>query len=249
MSVLKRIALAAARAIGAIVLLATATTEAGAQTPPPSPTPTAVFTPASTVTPGITPRAGSPTPAPAGTPRPAPTELRVAVTAHPLDANNVPLPLDRRPPDEIAVSWQVLPGYTGVFEVQRAIVPRGSAAREWSQFATVPASAASGGRATAGDTAPAAESASIQRCYRVRTVIAGETGPYSSEVCTALPPVSVGSVTPPVTVTVTPAPPGTGNGTPAHSAGWYELAVVVLGALGVAGAASVAAGAFTRGRA
>ncbi|MFN8507338.1 MAG: hypothetical protein U0547_07210 [Dehalococcoidia bacterium] len=245
MSALQRIALAALPAFGALVLVATATA-VRAQTPPPSPTPTAVLTPASTVTPGITPRAGSPTPGPAGTPWPAPTDLRVTVTAHPLDVNNVPLPLDRRPPDEIAVSWQVANGFTGVFEVQRAIVPRGSAAREWSQFATVPASAATGGRASAGDSAPAAESASTQRCYRVRTVIAGETGPYSPEVCTALPPVSVGSVTPPVTVTVTPAPPGTGSGTPAHTAGWYELVVVVLGALGVAGAASVAASAFTR---
>lgn len=230
----------------ALVLAATAV--ARAQTPPPPPTPASAFTPASTVTPGITSRGGSPTPGPGGTPWPAPAGLRIAVTAHPLDAENRPLPLERRPPDEIAVSWQVLPGYTGVFEVQRAMVPRGSAAREWGQFATVPASAASGGRASAVDTAPAAESGSTQRCYRVRTVIAGETGPYSPEVCTVLPPVSVGSATPPVTVTVTPAPPGTGSGTPAGPVGWYGLACVVLGAIGFAGAVAVAASAFTRGR-
>ena len=120
--------LAAPFALAPALVLAV-TGVARAQTPPPPPTPTAAFTPASTVTPGITPRGGSATPGPAGTPWPAPADLRIAVTAHPLDAENRPLPLDRRPPDEIAISWQVLPGYTGVFEVQRAMVPRGVRAR------------------------------------------------------------------------------------------------------------------------
>lgn len=179
------------------------------------------------------------TPSPAGTPWPAPADVRVTVTASLVDANGRPVPPDQRPPDAVTVSWQVLPGYTGVFEVQRAIVPRGASGRTWTALATVPASAAAAGRASTNETRPALEDG--QRCYRVRTVINGETGPYSAEACTVLAPVSGGAI-PRVPVTTTPMPPGTGTGTPGRPIGWFEVACAALGALGIAAASTVAAG-------
>jgi len=205
----------------------TSTPSAPTGTPPPG---------AATPSPASSPAAS---PSPAGTPWPAPADVRVTVTASLVDANGQPVPPDQRPPDWVTVSWQVLPGYTGVFEVQRAIVPRGAGGRSWTALATVPASAAAAGRASTNETRPVLEDG--QRCYRVRTVINGETGPYSAEACTILAPASGGGATPRVPVTTTPMPPGTGTGTPGRPVGWFELACAALGALGVAAASTVAA--------
>lgn len=125
---------------------------------------------------------GSATPPPAGTPWPAPVGLRM-VNGY---------------SDGLAVtfvdfSWAVLTGFTGVFEVQRAKTTERFRPLE-SQFVTigtVAASEAVAGRGTFKDEVDLVTMYYTPPCYRVRTVINGETGPYSTEISCAVLPTDV----------------------------------------------------------
>ncbi len=194
------------------VLAAAAVGVARAETPVPSPTPT----------PSVT---ASPSPSPAGTPWPAPTGVTVRVEATLLDANNVPLPPEKQVHTAV-LTWELMPGYTGIYEVERGTAAIGSSApRKWELAGTVAAADATAGvlRWTG-----AVEPFSLSYCFRVRTVIASapgpETGPYSEEVCLPRPP-STGPA---------PLPPGVGNsaGAAPRSGGlppaWLACAVAVL---------------------
>ena len=184
----------------AVVAVGGALKPASAQTPPPAagtPRPPAAATSLTATT-----------PVPAGTPWPAPTDVRLEGNWILLDDQGYPLPPDRQVRYS-GISWLVLPGYTGVFEVQHAVRRVGMPANEpyaWSDIALspVPASAAVDGRIgfeeRVGDTFAV-------HCYRVRTVINGETGPYSQPMCTPVPP-SSGQGQP---ATPAPLPPDVGN--------------------------------------
>ncbi|MGD9934985.1 MAG: hypothetical protein AB7T37_14900 [Dehalococcoidia bacterium] len=129
----------------------------------------------------------SPWPAPAG------IALDTSVTITNPDGSFIPI--DQRLATSV-VFWQQLPGYTGVFEVERALVPYNSGqARAYTRIATVPA-APEPAMVGYPDTHLFTEDLQYQRCYRVRTVINGEGGPYSAELCTQAPP-NTGPTEPP----------------------------------------------------
>ena len=80
------------------------------------------------------------------------------------------------------------------------------------------------------DTHPFTEDLQFRRCYRVRTVINGETGPYSAEVCTQAPPSSGPGPS------VVPGPPDTGSGVTDDEggAGLWLVAVAITLVAGLA---------------
>lgn len=119
-----------------------------------------------------------------------------------LDANNLPLPPEKQAHTAV-LTWELMPGYTGSYEVERATAAIGSGApRAWTLAGTVAASSASA--AVLRWTGPI-ESLLLSNCFRVRTVIASapgpETGPYSEAVC----------VQPPSSTAPPPSPPAVGN--------------------------------------
>ncbi|MCC7364640.1 MAG: hypothetical protein IT303_09725 [Dehalococcoidia bacterium] len=190
----------------------------------PSPSPSGTPTPSPTTTPSATPSPTQPaTPTPAGTPWPAPADVALDTTVTITNPDGSFIPLEQRVATSI-VSWQQLPGYTGVFEVERALVPYNSGQpRVYTRIATVPA-APEPAMVGYPDTYPFAELLQSQRCYRVRTVVNGETGPYSAEVCTQAPP-STGPA---------PGAPNTGTGT-ATPGGASPARILALAAVIVAG--------------
>lgn len=126
------------------------------------------------------PSSGGPPP-PAGTPWPAPGGTR---TTNAYEGS---------PPTTIVeISWDVLPGFTGVFEVQRAETVAEKyrpVESEWVTVATIPASMAVNGRVSFTDRVSFEVASQRPACYRVRTVINGETGPYTTQPsCAVLPP-------------------------------------------------------------
>lgn len=218
MSVLPRMRRLFVVAASAVLALAFVGTLLAESTPVPSPTATATQ-PAP--------------PAPSGTPWPPPTGLAVRVESILLGANNRPLPPEKQTHTAV-VTWALMPGFTGVYEVERGTAAIGSSApRKWELAGTVAATEAVDGvlRWTI-----AVQPLSLSYCFRVRTVIASapgpETGPYSEEACLPVPPSTGGQA---------PLPPDVGNGAlPAGSSGsvtpWVIL-VAVLAATGSLGAA------------
>ncbi len=197
------------------VLAAAAVGVARAETPVPSPTPT----------PSVT---ASPSPSPAGTPWPAPAEVGVRVESVLLDANNFPLPPEKQVHTAV-VTWPHLAGFTGTYEIEHAerSIPMRSVAEEpfaWVPAASMPAAIAIEGIVRYEE----AVDLTVIHCYRVRTVINLETGPFSDPVCAFRPPTAPGSSGP------APLPPGVGNsaGAAPRSGGlppaWLACAVAVL---------------------
>ena len=125
--------------------------------------------------------AASPTATPA-----APEGLTVERHGQLLDANNYPLPPDQRHFTAF-VTWQVPPGFNGVYQLERQtnyyysdVVP------PYGQVAELPASAATKGILTFEEPVEVA----LRYCYRVRAVDASGPGPYSASDCTVTPPTS-----------------------------------------------------------
>ena len=186
-----------------------------AETPTPSPA-------AATTT--ATPPAPPP---PAGTPWPPPTGLTVRVESVLLDANNMPLPPEKQTHTAV-LTWELMPGFAGIYEVERGTAAIGSSApRKWELAGTVAATEAVDGVLR---WSIAIQPLSLSYCVRVRTVIASapgpETGPYSEEACLPVPPTTGGEV---------PLPPAVGNSaervSPGHGAAEPLVAsIVVLGA-------------------
>lgn len=174
----------------------------------------AISASALTPTPSNTPEPPT-TPLPAGTPWPAPTGLTLVRELILLDEHNVPLPPDKQI-HTARLTWDVLPGFTGTFDVQRAPRPSGNSAFDWGDVhASVPAHAFEE-RVGTFDVL----------CYRVRTVINGETGPYSEPACMIQPPSSGGAGP------ATPAPPEVGNTVRvAPLPGWFPALPAMLGLL------------------
>jgi hypothetical protein len=188
-------------------LAAAAAGVARAETPVPSPAPS------STVT-------AEPSPSPSGTPWPAPAGVTVRVEAILLDANNFPLPPEKQVHTAV-VTWPHLAEFTGTYEIEHGIAAfRSSAPRKWQLAGTVDADAAVDGTLRWEEPI---QSLSLSYCYRVRTVMNGETGPYSAEACIPEPPGSGPA----------PAPPDVGNSA-GHAPGdglplaWLALAAAVF---------------------
>lgn len=155
-------------AVLAVAVIGVARAETPVSSPPPPPSVTA-------------------SPSPAGTPWPAPTGVTVRVESVLLDANNHPLPPDKQTHTAI-VTWELMSGYTGIYEVEHGTAAiRSSAPRKWQLAGTVDANAAAGGTLRWEEPI---QPLSLSYCYRVRTVINGETGPYSAEACLPVPPAS-----------------------------------------------------------
>jgi hypothetical protein len=160
-----------------------------------------------------------------------------------LDANNFPLPPEKQE-FYFGISWDVLSGFAGVYEVQHAVRQSGAATTTplaWQPVASgpFPASAAVGGRIGFEEKAAEAEKFLVH-CYRVRTAIDAapgpETGPYSEPVCSVAPPSSG-----PGTATVAPQPPVVGNTAPRSGEPvWPAWAAVVVSvaSLGLGGFAA-----------
>ena len=159
---------------------------------------------------------GNATPPPSGTPWPAPTGLRTTVR------------YEGEPPDSlIEISWPVLPGFTGVFEVQRAET-RAQMYRpveaEFITVDTVAASSAVSGRASFRDRVSFEVAFFRPACYRFRAVMGGETGPYSTEIaCVVLPPGAGRHLT--------PVPPKAGTNESYQHRGTAGAALLVAGTL------------------
>lgn len=218
MSVSPRIGRLFVAAASAVLALAFVGTLLAESTPVPSPTATATQ-PAP--------------PAPSGTPWPPPTGLAVRMESVLLDANNMPLPPEKQTHTAV-VTWALMPGFSGVYEVERGTAAIGSSSpRKWELAGTVAATEAVDGvlRWTI-----AVQPLSLSYCFRVRTVVesaAGpETGPYSEEACLPVPPSTGGQA---------PLPPAVGNSVlPAESSDSmtpWVIIVAVLAATGSLGAA------------
>jgi len=194
--------------VGAILAAAASGVARAETTPVPSPTPT----------PSVT---ASPSPSPAGTPWPAPAGVTVRVESVLLDGNNFPLPPEKQVHTAI-VTWPHLAGFTGTYEIEHGTAAfRSSAPRKWQLAGTAGANTAVDGMLSWKEQV---QPSSLSYCYRVRTVINGETGPYSAEVCLPEVPTSGPG----------PLPPGVGNsaGAARGSGGvppaWLAFAVGVL---------------------
>ena len=195
--------------VGAVIAAA-AVGVARAETPVPSATPSPTVT-------------ASPSPSPSGTPWPAPAGVTVRGRAIVLDADNFPLPPEQQVHTAI-LTWELMSGYTGIYEVERATAPyRSDAPRAWELAGTIDANAAVDGTLRWEERI---QPLSLHYCYRVRTVINGETGPYSAEACLAVPPSSGPAPGPPV-VGNSPAQRTSGDGL---TLAWLGLAAAALGA-------------------
>ena len=183
-----------------------------------------------------TPRPPGNYPAPSGTPWPAPMGVQLEGSVLLLDDNNFPL----RPENQawfMGISWSVLAGFTGSYEVQRARSEPGFEQR-WESLRSgqFPASAAVAGRIGFEEQV----SPGSIWCFRVRANINRETGPFSEPVCMPRPPSSGGSGPAPGPATPAPLPPEVGNSYPfATSPEWIPVLASALAALlglgGVAG--------------
>lgn len=183
---------------------------AAAQSPTASPSPTATTTPV-----------------PQPTPWPPPRNLgaKGGCIITNADGSFIP-PAERQ--CSMMVVWAHLQGFRGDYEVELQIQPQDPAPRPYVRMATVPASAVVNGEGRYDDTFAFTDTMGTVRCYRVRTIINGETGPYTDPVCQSFAGVVDGPGTP-------PRPPDTGSGT-AGSPGDVPLAALVLaGALAIAG--------------
>lgn len=177
-------------------------------------------------------------PQPSSTPWPPPSAARLEGHVLLLDENSFPLP-----PGQQAwfagVSWDVLPGFTGRFEIQRAQVRRGEPLL-WSPLPSgqIPVSLAAGNRINIEEWVGTGST----WCFRVRTVTNSptgvETGPFSQEVCQQMPPSSGGNGPATLTPSPVPLPPVAGNsaGTAASSI-WLFRAAATLAAALIAAAA------------
>jgi len=134
----------------------------------------------------------------------------------------------------VMVVWAHLEGFTGDYEVELQIQPWDPPPLPYARVGTISASAVVNGEGRYDDAFAFADAMGTVRCYRVRTVINRETGPYTNPVCQSFAGVADGPVTP-------PRPPSTGSGT-AISSGDRPLARLALaGALAIAGGGLLAA--------
>ncbi|GMV87005.1 MAG: hypothetical protein AMXMBFR80_28580 [Dehalococcoidia bacterium] len=134
-------------------------------------------------------QAQSPTPGPSATPPgprwPAPTELRLEQSVTITNPDGSFMPPEKREATS-SLTWNAVPGFTGAYVLERSRAPYGSTGpKQWEVFATV------GGTWFVEEPYPFLDLLAYQRCYRVATVVDGQAGPYSNEVC-AVPPPSTG---------------------------------------------------------
>ncbi len=195
-------------AVTALALLAFAVTsmDASAQSPGASPSPLT-------------------TPTAQPTPWPPPPNLGVKGGCTITDATGASIP----PPERqcsLLVVWAHLPGFTGVYEVELQIQPWNPPPDAYKLVATIPASAIVDGEGRFDDAFGFADAMGTVRCYRIRTVINGATGPYTNPACESFAGVADGGV---------PNPPDTGAGLAGSGDG------VPMGSL-AAGLAAIAAG-------
>ena len=171
-----------------------------------------------TPTPSNTPEPPT-TPVPAGTPWPAPTGLTLARESILLDEHNVPLPPEKQS-HTARLTWDVLPGFAGSFDIQRSPRPSSGNVLDWDKVHASVSAPAVNGKAAFEERVGTFDIL----CYRVRTVVNDETGPYSEPACMMQPP-SSGGVGP-----ATPAPPEVGNTlADASLPGWFPAVSAVLG--------------------
>lgn len=154
-----------------------------------------------------------PTPAPPGTlptpvatPWPPPATVQLTGSTILLDPNNFPLPPSRQA-WLTGISWAVPSSFNGTYEVQRAQKVPGQEFL-WSSLTSgqFPADMAVNGRISFEEQVTSL----TQWCFRLRSVINRETGPFSTPVCMEVPPSSGGGAPQPAD-TPAPLPPDVGN--------------------------------------
>jgi hypothetical protein len=133
-------------------------------------------------------QAQEPTPSPSatapGTPWPAPTELRLEQSVNVTNPDGSFIPLEQREAVS-SLTWSAVPGFAGAYVLERARAPYGSTEpRQWETFAQV------GGTWFVEEPYSFLDLLAYQRCYRVATLVDGQIGAYSTEVCTVVPPTS-----------------------------------------------------------
>ncbi|MEX0783463.1 MAG: hypothetical protein WD557_12505 [Dehalococcoidia bacterium] len=144
------------------------------------------------------------------------------------------------PETHIDLSWPVTEAIAGTYEVERAMPARPAYPldHEFALHATLPAAPAADGFVHFEEDIDYVTMWRSPPCYRVRTVINGETGPYSEVRCAVLPP----DLRPPASL----LPPDAGSGSRSDR-GLLPLTLMVAaiglvaaGSLGLATAAAVA---------
>jgi hypothetical protein len=171
-------------------------------------------------------------PQPSGTPWPAPQDVQLTGHTLLLDKDNFPLPPDLQT-WFAGISWSVLPGFTGTYEVQRARSGQGPLAWESLRSGRLPASLAREGRIGFEEQVTPL----TFWCFRVRTVVNGEVGPFSQPVCMPQPPSDGGGAE----ITPAPLPPDVGNAVGAdRERGVPTSALIAAAVVGMAGAVVVA---------
>ncbi len=130
--------------------------------------------------------AQEPTPSPSATapvtPWPAPAELRLEQSVNVTNPDGSFIPFEKREAVS-SLSWSAVPEFAGTYVLERARAPYGSTEpKQWEAFAQV------GGTWFVEEPYPFLDLLAYQRCYRVATAVDGQTGAYSNEVCTVVPP-------------------------------------------------------------
>ncbi|MBE7518492.1 MAG: LPXTG cell wall anchor domain-containing protein [Thermoflexaceae bacterium] len=167
------------------------------------------------------------TPVPQPTPWPPPPNLGVkggCIITH-ADGSFIP-PAERQ--CSVMVVWVHLQGFTGDYEIELQIQPWDPPPLPYVRVATVPASAVVNGEGRYDDAFAFADAMGTVRCYRVRMVINGETGPYTNPVCQSFAGVVDGPGAP-------PRPPDTGSGTASSLGDRSFITLALAGALTIAG--------------
>lgn len=119
-----------------------------------------------------------------GPPWPAPTDLRLEQSVNVTNADGSFVPPEKREAVS-SLTWVAVPGFAGAYVLERSRAPYGSTGpKQWEAFATV------GGTWFVEEPYPFLDLLAYQRCYRVATVVDGQAGAYSNEVCTVVPPIS-----------------------------------------------------------
>lgn len=131
-------------------------------------------------------RAQEPTPSAsataASTPWPAPAELQLEQSVNVTNPDGSSIPPDQREAVS-SLTWSAVPGFAGTYVLERSRAPYGSTEpRQWEPFAQV------AGTWFVEEAYPFLDLLAYQRCYRVATLVDGQTGAYSNEVCTVPPP-------------------------------------------------------------
>jgi hypothetical protein len=132
--------------------------------------------------------AQNPTPSPSATPSAtpwlAPTGLDLTQSVQATNPDGSFIPPEKREATS-SLTWSAVPGFAGTYVLERSRAPYGSTEpRQWEAFANVT------GTWFVEEPYPFLDLLAYQRCYRVATVVDGQTGAYSNEVCTVVPPSS-----------------------------------------------------------